>query len=176
MNSRVGGTLLIGVADDGSVSGLASDYLSLHKAGKDDRDLFRLHLGNIVSQSMGEAAAANMTAQIHTVDGADVCRVHVRPSGFPVDATVIVDKQRSDGTRNRLLRPGRQRHQEARRGPEGEVRGRTVGKGEVMPTYERRTLRDLLDTGSERHPHTRHAGIGTYPGQSVRTAERPVRS
>lgn len=93
MNSAEGGTLLIGVADDGTVTGLASDYASLHKAGKDDRDRFRLHLGNIVSQSMGEAAAAaNFSAQIHTVDGHDVCRVHVRPSGFPVEATVIVDR------------------------------------------------------------------------------------
>lgn len=28
----------------------------------------------------------------HTVDGADVCRVHVRPSGFPVDVKVTIDK------------------------------------------------------------------------------------
>jgi len=93
MNSREGGTLLIGVADDGAVTGLASDYTSLHKAGKDDRDRFRLHLGNIVSQAMGDAAAANMSAQMHTVDGNDVCRVHVRPSGFPVEATVVVDRK-----------------------------------------------------------------------------------
>lgn len=28
--------------------------------------------------------------QLHTVDGADLCRVHVPPSSFPVDATVLV--------------------------------------------------------------------------------------
>jgi type I restriction enzyme R subunit len=89
LNSREGGTLLIGVSDDGGVWGLDSDYASLHKAGKDDRDLFQLHLINIASQSFGEAAAAEISAQFHTVDGKDLCRVHVRPSGFPVDAKVI---------------------------------------------------------------------------------------
>jgi type I restriction enzyme, R subunit len=42
---------------------------------------------------MGEAAATNGTTQIHTVDGHDLCRVHVRPCGFPVDATIVVDKK-----------------------------------------------------------------------------------
>ena len=56
LNSREGGTLLIGVADDGTVYGLDSDYASLHKNGKDDRDLFQLHLANLVSSSMGDAA------------------------------------------------------------------------------------------------------------------------
>lgn len=91
-NSRDGGTLLIGVGDDGSVFGLASDYASLRKPGKDDRDLFQLHLGNLIANSMGAAVASNISTYIHTVDGADVCRVHVHASGFPVDAKVTVDK------------------------------------------------------------------------------------
>ena len=91
LNSRDGGTLLIGVADDGTVHGLVADYASLHKDGKDDRDRFQLHLANIISASMGEAAATNVTTQVQTIDEQDLCRVHVRPSGFPVDATVTVD-------------------------------------------------------------------------------------
>lgn len=91
-NSRDGGMLLIGVSDDGSVFGLDSDYASLHNPGKDDRDLFQLHLGNIIESSMGAAVASNVSSSIHTVDGADVCRVHVHASGFPVDAKVTVDK------------------------------------------------------------------------------------
>jgi hypothetical protein len=90
LNSREGGTLLIGVADDGTPWGLATDYASLHKADKDDRDRYQQHLVNITSQSFGEAAAAEISAQFHTVDGKDICRVHVRPCGFPVDAQVIV--------------------------------------------------------------------------------------
>jgi type I restriction enzyme R subunit len=91
LNSREGGTLLIGVADDGEVTGLARDYATLRKDGKNDRDLFQLHLANIISASMGTAAATHITVQIHSAEGRDLCRVHVRPSGFPVDATVTVD-------------------------------------------------------------------------------------
>jgi type I restriction enzyme, R subunit len=91
-NSREGGTLLIGVADDGAVSGLDTDYASLAKLGKDNRDLFVQHVTNIAVASMGEAAAANISVQVHTVDGHDLCRAHVQPSAFPVDATVTVDK------------------------------------------------------------------------------------
>jgi type I restriction enzyme R subunit len=96
-NSRDGGTLLIGVDDAGSPCGLAGDYDSMHKPGKSDRDLFQLHLMNIVSQSMGAAMAANVSSvQFHTVDGHDICRVHVRPSAVPVDAEVTTEK---DGQR-----------------------------------------------------------------------------
>ena len=91
-NSRDGGTLLIGVADDGTPCGLEADYETLRKPGKDDSDLFKLHVTNLMVGSMGGAAAANVTLQIHTVDGADICRVHVHPSGFPVDAKVTLDK------------------------------------------------------------------------------------
>jgi type I restriction enzyme R subunit len=91
-NSHDGGTLLIGVTDDGSVHGLATDYATLHKSGKDDRDLFQLYLGDITSASMGAATAALATMYIHDVDGADICRVHVRPSGAPVEAKVTVEK------------------------------------------------------------------------------------
>lgn len=93
MNSRDGGTLLIGVADDGSVCGLAGDYASLAKPGKDDRDLFQLHLINIIKSSMGSVAATYVTPYLHTVNGADLCRLHVHPSAVPVEATVVVDKK-----------------------------------------------------------------------------------
>jgi type I restriction enzyme R subunit len=91
-NSRQGGTLLIGVADDRTVHGLASDYASLRKPGKDDRDLFVLHLNQVLITALGETAASSVSTQIHTVDGRDLCRVHVPPSSFPVDASVKIDK------------------------------------------------------------------------------------
>ena len=93
LNSRDGGSLLIGVANDGTVVGLDNDYLSLGQSGKDDRDLYQLHLSNILVTAMGEAAVGNVGIQLHTVDGKDVCRVHVRPSRFPVEAKVTVDNQ-----------------------------------------------------------------------------------
>jgi type I restriction enzyme, R subunit len=92
-NAPDGGTLLIGVADDGRVHGLASDYASLHKDGKDDRDLFQLHLAQVLINALGETAASSVSVQLHTVDGHDLCRVHVPPSSFPVDAHVVVDRK-----------------------------------------------------------------------------------
>jgi len=91
-NSRDGGTLLIGVTDSGVPCGLAGDYTSLHRHGKNDRDVFQLHLINIVVSAMGAAAAANVSAQFHSIDGADVCRVHVQPSALPVEAKVSTEK------------------------------------------------------------------------------------
>jgi type I restriction enzyme R subunit len=91
LNSRDGGTLLLGVENGGTPVGLEHDYASLHKPGKDDRDLFQLHLVNVLVAAMGHAAVANLTVQVHAVDGKDLCRVHVRPSAFPVEAKVVVD-------------------------------------------------------------------------------------
>jgi type I restriction enzyme, R subunit len=92
-NSRDGGTLLIGVNDDGTPCGLVGDYASLHKPGKDDRDLFQQHLSNIVYASMGAAVGGLISVQMHSVDGLDICRVQVPPSATPVDATVTVEVQ-----------------------------------------------------------------------------------
>jgi len=92
-NSVDGDTLLIGVADDGTVHGLAGDYASLHKEGKDDRDVFQLHLAQVLINALGETVASSLSTQLHTVDGQDLCRLHVPPSSFPVDAHVVVDRK-----------------------------------------------------------------------------------
>lgn len=93
LNSRDGGTLLLGVDNGGTPVGLESDYATLRRPGKNDRDLFQLHLVNVLVAAMGDAAVANVTVQVHAVDGKDLCRVHVRPSAFPVDAKVVVDRK-----------------------------------------------------------------------------------
>jgi len=92
LNSTEGGTLLIGVADDGTIHGLESDYVTLAREGKGDRDLFQLHLANILGASMGAAAGTAVSVQFHTIDGHDLCRVHVSPSAVPVEAKVSIDK------------------------------------------------------------------------------------
>jgi type I restriction enzyme R subunit len=91
-NSRDGGTLLIGIHDSGVPVGLELDFAKLHRSGKDDADLFGLHLNNLIVESMGAALAANVGRQMHVIDGKSICRIHVHPSGFPVDARVIVEK------------------------------------------------------------------------------------
>ena len=92
LNSREGGTLLIGVADNGSVHGLDADYASRTTTGQDPRDWFQQHIANIISTAMGDAAATHVRPYIHHVDGHDICRVQVDPCGFPVPAKVIYHK------------------------------------------------------------------------------------
>jgi type I restriction enzyme, R subunit len=91
-NSRDGGTLLIGINDSGVPVGLEPDFANLRKPDKDDADLFGLHLNNLIVESMGAALAANVGRQMHLIDGKYVCRIHVHPSGFPVDARVTVER------------------------------------------------------------------------------------
>ena len=97
LNSWDGGTLLLGVAEDeagnGIPFGLGLDYVSVHKDGKDDADMFQLMLTDVMKASMGAAAISNVTTQMHTVDGNDICRVHIKPCGFPVDAKVTEIKK-----------------------------------------------------------------------------------
>ena len=90
--SKDGELVELGVADDGTVHGLESDYASRSRRDQDARDWFQQHLGNIITASMGDAAATNVRPQLHRVDGHDVCRIQVDPSGFPVDAKVIYQK------------------------------------------------------------------------------------
>jgi type I restriction enzyme, R subunit len=74
--------------------GLEADYASLRKEGKGDADLFLLHINQLIENAVGLAAAANVTTLIHHVDGRDLCRVHVEPSGHPVEAEVTVADER----------------------------------------------------------------------------------
>jgi len=74
------------------VHGLDGDYASRSKPGQDPRDWFQLHLSNIITASMGAAAATNVRAQIHHVADYDICRVQVDPCAFPVDAEVMYQK------------------------------------------------------------------------------------
>lgn len=80
MNSR-GGTLLIGVADDGSVVGLESDYSALKKP---DRDGFEQVLMTSVASKLGADACHCVQALFHSVESKDVCRVIVSPAHRPV--------------------------------------------------------------------------------------------
>ncbi len=96
LNSYEGGTLLIGVADDGSVHGLDSDFASLHKEGKEDTDRFTRHVNQAIVNAVGKAAATFVSIQMHNVNGKHLARVHVRPCTHPVRAKVSAER---DGQR-----------------------------------------------------------------------------
>ena len=86
-NSKYGGTLLVGVSDDGSIHGLEDDYATFSKRGeRGDRDLWGQHLKNLLDR-LGAAAASLVDWEFFTLDGADVCRISVEPSAHPVYAS-----------------------------------------------------------------------------------------
>ena len=76
--NAAGGTLLIGVDDDGAVVGIAADCATLKKP---DRDGFELHFQNLVDKYLGEAVSASfLTVNFHEIDGQDICQITVDPS------------------------------------------------------------------------------------------------
>lgn len=80
-----GGTLIIGVSDDGEVVGLVQDFQSLKEP---DRDHFELHLRNLLNQNIGKVFATNkVQVKFHTVNDLDVCQVDIAPSKEPIILT-----------------------------------------------------------------------------------------
>jgi hypothetical protein len=79
-----GGTLLIGVAPDSSVSGIELDCQVLLK--KDDTciDAFSRALAAIVSQHLGGGVAAQILTHYQRLEGKTLCVVEVPPSSEPV--------------------------------------------------------------------------------------------
>jgi len=80
MNSS-GGTLLIGVGDDGAILGLERDYKTLKKQ---DRDGFEQALMTAVAAKLGADACHCVQIVFHALDSKEVCRVMVAPMDRPV--------------------------------------------------------------------------------------------
>ena len=78
-NTR-GGTLLIGVRDDGSVAGIKAELDENAKG----RDGYQLHLFTKLKADMGGAAASAVQIYFQEIGGAEVCVVRVPPSPMPV--------------------------------------------------------------------------------------------
>ena len=76
-----GGTLLIGVADDGSVTGLERDYTTLKKP---DRDGFEQVLMTAIATKLGGDACHAVQMVFNSLENRDVCRVMVAPAHRPV--------------------------------------------------------------------------------------------
>jgi predicted HTH transcriptional regulator len=81
-----GGTLLIGVNDDGEILGLEHDFASLDG----NSDEFQLHLRNLVNQNFGPAfAAANLAVSFSVIDDKEVCRVEIKKGIKPLYLTFM---------------------------------------------------------------------------------------
>ena len=76
--NRNGGTLLIGVQDDGTILGLENDYKALGGANKDK---YQLHLINLLKKNFGDAfAATKVKITFPEVGEAEICQVDVSPA------------------------------------------------------------------------------------------------
>lgn len=76
-----GGTLLVGVSDDGSAIGL-NDDLNLMK--QPDLDRYELWLGDHLERCLGKPALRNIRVTFELVNYEHVCRLDVQPSPDPV--------------------------------------------------------------------------------------------
>jgi hypothetical protein len=72
-----GGTLIIGVNDEGNVLGLEKDYASFKKKNCDG---FELHLMGLISQKLGKAICHYIHPEFHRIDELDVCKLDVDAS------------------------------------------------------------------------------------------------
>lgn len=77
-----GGTLLIGVDDDGQVLGLEPDYISL---GEVNRDKFELHIRNLFNQQFGTSfVSTKVSVCFHEVEEKDVCQIDISMAKEPM--------------------------------------------------------------------------------------------
>ncbi len=80
MNNN-GGTLLIGVADDGKIIGLEKDYQNLKKQ---DRDGFEQSIVTSISTNLGTDLCNYVHMVFHSINGNDICRLIIMPASRPV--------------------------------------------------------------------------------------------
>ena len=81
MNAR-GGTLFIGVNDEGQLLGIESDYKTFQK--KPNADGFMLKLSDMISINLGRQSHKFISTDIQTIENLDICRITVRPGEKPV--------------------------------------------------------------------------------------------
>ena len=86
-----GGTLLIGVDDDGHAIGLENDYRTL--GSKANRDGYELFLRQLLVNSLSVQTAGVVKIRFESLDGDDVCVVSVAASGRPAFARPLEGSQ-----------------------------------------------------------------------------------
>lgn len=87
--NSAGGTLLIGVDDDGQILGLSHDFNAL---GNADADRYELHLRNrLINTFGGSFAASKIKIRFPEVAGEEICQVDVQPAPEPL-IVAVTDK------------------------------------------------------------------------------------
>ena len=77
LNSDEGGTLIVGVADNGDALGLASDKFA-------NEDKMDLHLGNLIKTQLGTSTMLHIKPHFEDYKGERVLLVDCKPSKVPV--------------------------------------------------------------------------------------------
>jgi len=88
LNSE-GGTLIIGVEDNGNILGLDMDYATFGNKGKDG---FLLHFDNIIIKSLGKEQQNDIDIKFEKVDNKEIAIIEVRTSNKPVFLSSNGDK------------------------------------------------------------------------------------
>lgn len=97
-----GGTLLIGVHDDGTVKGLEPDLATFGGS----RDRFELHLTNLIKDRFSESFRVGCVSVSYPVlDDRTICRIDVRRSRNPV-YLALSDNNNSPATERLIVRAG----------------------------------------------------------------------
>lgn len=92
-----GGTVLIGVSDDGEILGLEGDY---HALGEADKDKFEIHLRNVLNQHFGTSfCATNIDVVFPTFGDIEICQIDVKPTKKPI---VLKLKDRNGQSQEKL--------------------------------------------------------------------------
>ena len=80
-----GGTLLIGVRDNGEIAGLDGDFISLKK---NDSDYFEIHLRNLLNQQFGiPFITQNLIIEFPVIEGKEICAILIAEGSEPVYIT-----------------------------------------------------------------------------------------
>lgn len=82
LNSPEGGTLLIGVADDGSIVGLENDFLAANPQ-KQNRDGYGLYLLEHLKNFLQGNWSLCYKISFATLQGKEICRIDVQPAPSP---------------------------------------------------------------------------------------------
>jgi hypothetical protein len=81
LNSNHGGTLLIGVADDGQVIGLKNDFQTLQKKNQDG---FEQAIMTAIAANLGADLCTHISILFHVIEANAICRLIISPSDRPV--------------------------------------------------------------------------------------------
>jgi hypothetical protein len=98
-----GGSLLIGVNDEGDAIGLGADYKSIQ--GHASRDGFMNWLTGALRDRLGVGPLHNLGFTFETIDSKEICRIDVDPSSEPVYVDERDFHVRAHNTTQRLSGP-----------------------------------------------------------------------